>query len=165
MIRPARPADAAAICAIYNPFIETSTISFEEAAVTSEQMTARIAQVTATLPWLVMEHEGAVAGYAYASPWRVRRAYRSSVETTVYVAPEHAGKGIGKALYDALLADLRTRAVHAVIAGIAQPNAASVGLHERLGFRKVAHFSEVGFKLDRWVDVGYWELILPAAPA
>lgn len=165
MIRPARPADAAAICAIYNPFIETSIISFEEAAVTSEQMTARIAQVTATLPWLVMEHEGAVAGYAYASPWRVRRAYRSSVETTVYVAPEHAGKGIGKALYDALLADLRTRAVHAVIAGIAQPNAASVGLHERLGFRKVAHFSEVGFKLDRWVDVGYWELILPAAPA
>ena len=165
MIRPARPADAAAICAIYNPFIETSTISFEEAAVTDAQMTARIAQVTATLPWLVAEHDGAVAGYAYASPWRVRRAYRSSVETTVYVAPEHAGKGIGKALYDALLADLRTRAIHAVIAGIAQPNEASVGLHERIGFKKVAHFSEVGFKLGRWVDVGYWELILPVDPA
>ena len=149
MIRPASPLDAAAICAIYNPFVAASTVSFEEQAVTPEQMAERIAQVGATLPWLVMEVDGALAGYAYATPWRVRPAYRRSVETSVYLAPAHTGKGVATALYGALLEELRARGIHAVIAGIAQPNPASVALHERLGFRKVAHFSEVGFKLGR----------------
>lgn len=165
MIRPASPLDATAICAIYNPFVAASTISFEECAVSPEQMAERNLQVGATLPWLVMEIDGVLAGYAYATPWRVRPAYRRSVETSVYVAPARAGTGVATALYGALLADLRARGMHAVIAGIAQPNPASVALHERLGFRKVAHFSEVGFKLGRWVDVGYWELQLPVDPA
>lgn len=160
MIRQANSSDAQAICAIYNHYVETSTISFEEQAVPAEQMAERIAAVSASLPWFVFERDGQVAGYAYATPWRVRRAYRFSVESTVYVAPGQAGQGIGKALYQALIGELRVRGVHAVIGGIALPNADSVALHERFGFDKVALFREVGRKFGRWVDVGYWELLL-----
>ena len=160
-IRPATPADAARICAIYNHYVTTTTVSFEEDAVSEAEMAQRIADVGAAgLPWLVLEVDGTLAGYAYATKWRVRPAYRHSVESTVYVDREHAGRGIGRALYAALLDALRARGLHLVIGGIAQPNEASVGLHEALGFRKVAHFSEVGMKFGRWIDVGYWELKL-----
>ena len=101
-----------------------------------------------------------LAGYAYATKWRVRHAYRYSVETSVYVGAGHGRKGYGSALYGELLRRLRTSGCHLAIAGIAQPNEASVALHERMGFRKVAHFGEVGFKFGRWLDVGYWELRL-----
>jgi phosphinothricin acetyltransferase len=108
----------------------------------------------------VHEDAGRVTGYAYATKWRVRSAYRFSAETSVYVEQGQGGKGIGKALYGALLEELRRREVHMAIGGIAQPNPASVALHESLGFKKIAHFSEVGRKFERWVDVGYWELRL-----
>ena len=160
MIRAATPDDAAAIAAIYNHYIATTTISFEEQAVTAAEMAQRIRDVSATLPWLVREDGGRVAGYAYATKWRVRSAYRFSAETSVYVEQGRGGQGIGSALYTALLAELRARGVHMAIGGIAQPNPASVALHERLGFVKVAHFSEVVRKFDRWIDVGYWELKL-----
>jgi phosphinothricin acetyltransferase len=161
MLRAATPEDAGAIAAIYNHYIATTTISFEERAVTDEEMAQRIRDLSAVLPWLVREDDiGLVTGYAYATKWRVRSAYRFSAETSVYVAPGQGGQGIGSALYTALLAELRQRGVHMAIGGIAQPNPASVALHERLGFVKVAHFSEVGRKFDRWIDVGYWELKL-----
>ncbi len=160
MIRTATPDDAAAIAAIYNHYIATSTISFEEQAVTAAEMAQRIRDVSATLPWLVREDGGRIAGYAYATKWRVRSAYRFAAETSVYVEHGRGGQGIGSALYTALLAELRARGIHMAIGGIAQPNPASVALHERLGFVKVAHFSEVGRKFDRWIDVGYWELKL-----
>ncbi len=160
MIRAATPDDAAAIAAIYNHYIATTTISFEEQAVTAAEMAQRIRDVSTTLPWLVREDGGRIAGYAYATKWRVRSAYRFSAETSVYVEHGRGGQGIGSALYTALLAELRARGVHMAIGGIAQPNPASVALHERLGFVKVAHFSEVGRKFDRWIDVGYWELKL-----
>jgi len=160
-IRPATPADAAPICAIYNHYVTTTTISFEEDPVDGPGMARRIADVAAAgLPWLVLEVDGAVAGYAYATKWRVRPAYRYSVESSVYLDPACAGRGFGRLLYGALLDALRARDLHLVIGGIALPNAASTGLHEALGFRKVAHFSEVGKKFGRWVDVGYWELRL-----
>lgn len=160
-IRDASVEDAEAIASIYNHFVLTTSISFEEAAVPAVEMAGRIADVQAAgLPWLVAQIDGAVAGYAYATKWRVRHAYRFSVETTVYLSPAHAGKGLGTALYRALLARLRDGGYHSAIGGIAQPNAASVALHEKLGFEKVALFREVGFKFDRWVDVGYWELKL-----
>lgn len=160
-IRDASVEDAEAIASIYNHFVLTTSISFEEAAVPAAEMASRIADLQAAgLPWLVAEIDGAVAGYAYATKWRVRNAYRFSVETTVYLAPEHAGKGLGTALYQALLARLREGGYHSAIGGIAQPNGASVALHEKLGFEKVALFREVGFKFDRWIDVGYWELQL-----
>lgn len=157
-IRAATPQDAAAIAAIYNPYIAETTISFEEEPVSMEEMRARIAAVQdGGLPWLVLERDGEIAGYAYATKWRVRHAYRFSVETSVYLAASHAGKGAGTVLYTALLEHLRAAGCHLAIGGIAQPNAASVALHEKMGYRKVAHFGEVGFKFGRWIDVGYWE--------
>ncbi|CAN7643394.1 GNAT family N-acetyltransferase [Pseudoduganella sp. LjRoot289] len=160
MIRPATADDAGAIAAIYNHYIATTTISFEEQPVAAADMAGRIAGVTATLPWLVFEQDGAVLGYAYATPWRVRSAYRFSVESSVYVSHGHPRMGIGSRLYRALLDELRARGLHMVIGGIAQPNEASVALHEAMGFEKVAHFKQVGMKFGRWVDVAYWELCL-----
>ncbi len=159
-IRACLISDAARICDIYNHYVRETVITFEEEAVSEREMTERIRDVTARWPWLVAEENGLVTGYAYASAWKTRSAYRFAVESTVYVAAEHLGRGLGTQLYRALIAALRSRHVHYVTGGIALPNPASVALHERLGFRKNGHFSEVGFKLDRWVDVGYWELIL-----
>ena len=159
-IRPCLASDAARICAIYNHYVRETVITFEEQPVSEREMAERIRDVTARWTWLVAEDDGLVTGYAYASAWKSRSAYRFSVESTVYVAAEHCGRGIGMQLYRALIAALRSRHVHYITGGIALPNPASVALHERLGFRKIGHFSEVGFKLGRWVDVGYWELIL-----
>jgi L-amino acid N-acyltransferase YncA len=160
-IRTASPTDAAAICTIYNHYVTTTTITFEEDAVAEPDMAQRIADVSAAgLPWVVAEAGGKVVGYAYATKWRVRPAYRYSVESTVYVDPAWVGQGVGRALYDVLLDALRQRGLRVVIGGIALPNEGSVGLHEKLGFHKVAHFAEVGMKFGRWIDVGYWELNL-----
>lgn len=161
MIRNAIRNDAAAIVAIYNHFIVNTAITFEEQAITESDMAQRIADVQdGDLPWLVAEHDGAVVGYAYATKWRVRHAYRFSVESTVYLAPSSAGKGIGRLLYTALIKRLSEQGYHLVIGGIALPNPASVALHEALGFQKVAEFKDVGFKFGRWVDVGYWQMML-----
>ncbi|MEW6022352.1 MAG: arsinothricin resistance N-acetyltransferase ArsN1 family B [Pseudomonadota bacterium] len=161
IIRPARDADADVICAIYNHYVATTTISFEEAPVAPAEMAQRIAAVLeADLPWLVMLEGETLIGYAYATKWRVRAAYRYSVESSIYMARESAGQGAGRMLYEALLTELRAHDLHLVIGGIAQPNEASVRLHERLGFQKVAHFSEVGLKFGRWIDVAYWQLKL-----
>jgi L-amino acid N-acyltransferase YncA len=161
IIRPARSSDADRICAIYNHYVAITTISFEEEPVSGAEMSRRIADVaSANLPWLVMVEDDTLIGYAYATKWRVRPAYRYSVESSIYLDPAYAGQGAGRTLYEALLAELRGRDLHLVIGGIAQPNEASVRLHERLGFRKVAHFSEVGLKFGRWIDVGYWQLAL-----
>lgn len=160
-IRRASAQDAARIRAIYNHYVTTTTVSFEEAPVAEADMVQRIADVAgAGLPWLVLEVDDAVVGYAYATRWRVRPAYRSSVESTIYLDPAFTGRGHGRLLYGALLDELRRRELHLVIGGIAQPNAGSVGLHEALGFTKAAHFTEVGMKFGRWVDVGYWQLLL-----
>jgi L-amino acid N-acyltransferase YncA len=163
MIRNATSDDAAAICGIYDYYIRNTTITFEEETVPVEEMQNRIADVTAALPWLVAEKQGAVVGYAYAGKWHKRSAYRFSVESTVYVAQHARRQGIGRELYEALLGDLRSRSLHTVIAIVALPNPASVALHERMGFEKVGHLKAVGWKFGRWVDVGYWELVLNAA--
>lgn len=160
-IRNATGNDAELITSIYNHFVLTTSISFEETAVPAQEMAQRIADVQAEgLPWLVAEVDGIVAGYAYATKWRVRHAYRFSVESSVYLAPDRAGKGIGTTLYRALLDRLRDGGYHLSIGGIALPNAASIAMHEKLGFEKVAHFREVGCKFERWTDVGYWQLKL-----
>ena len=160
-IRDATPDDAPAIAAIYNPYVANTCITFETDAVSSEDMRTRIVEAgDAHLPWLVAIDDGALVGYAYASRWKGRCAYRHSAESTVYLDASSKGKGIGHALYTALLERLRQRGIHAVIGGIALPNEASIALHERLGFEKVAHFKQVGFKQDRWIDVGYWQRLL-----
>jgi L-amino acid N-acyltransferase YncA len=169
VIRAAGASDAAALARIYNHYIRETVITFEEVEIGPAEMGARVAKVDAlSLPWLVAEHGGAIVGYAYAAKWRERSAYRYSVESTVYLDPQHTGRGIGTRLYQDLLTSLRPTPMHIVIGGVALPNAASIALHEKLGFTKVAHFEKVGFKFGRWIDVAYWQLALrtPAdAPA
>ena len=160
-IRPAVETDAAAIAAIYAHYVRETTITFEEDVVTPGDMGARMAAVAAAgLPWLVVSRGPDVYGYAYATPWRPRTAYRFSAETTVYLAHDAVGRGLGTRVYTDLLARLTDLGLHVALGGIALPNAASVALHESCGFRKVAHLSEVGFKFGRWVDVGYWQRAL-----
>jgi len=158
LIRPATAEDAEAIARIYSHYVLNTTISFEEQAVSTDEMAGRIAEVLASsLSWLIAEQAGQAVGYAYAGKWKGRCAYRHSVETSVYIDPAFTGRGIGRQLYQELLAVLRAKSIHVVIGGIGLPNAASVALHERLGFIKVAHFREVGYKFGQWLDVGYWQ--------
>jgi phosphinothricin acetyltransferase len=165
LVRTATAADAAAVAEIYNHYVTETIVTFEEDPVEPGEMARRIAEVEAAgLPWLVVEDEGEILGYAYASAWRPRYGYRFSTEVTVYLAPGRAGRGVGSALYRPLLKALRTRGIHAAMGGIALPNQASVALHEKFGFKKVAHFEQAGIKFNRWIDVGYWQLILEDGP-
>jgi phosphinothricin acetyltransferase len=158
-VRAVVAGDASGIAEIYNHYVATTVVTFEEAPVSAAEMARRIGEAgSASLPWLVAERQGKVAGYAYASPWKARSAYRFSVEVTVYVDPGCPRQGIGRRLYEELLPGLRARGIHSAFGVIALPNEASVALHERFGFAKVAHLREVGFKFDRWIDVGYWQL-------
>jgi phosphinothricin acetyltransferase len=160
-LRTADIADAEQIAAIYNHYVIHSAISFEEAAVDPQEIGGRMHDAQAKgLPWIVAEERQAILGYAYATPWRTRSAYRRSVEVTVYVAPERTGNGIGALLYAALLTQLRQSGLHTAVAVIALPNPASVRLHERFRFEKVAHLQQIGYKMGQWVDVGYWQLLL-----
>lgn len=156
-IRAASAADAETIAEIYNYYVTNTVVTFEEEPVSPAEMARRIKEVTsASLPWLVAELQGRVLGYAYASKWKGRSAYRFSVESTVYLDRSHVGLGLGSRLYGELLPILADGGMHIVIGGVALPNPASVALHEKLGFVKAAHFPEVGFKLGQWLDVGYW---------
>jgi phosphinothricin acetyltransferase len=158
-LRPVRLSDAAAICGIYNDYIDT-VITFEEAPVGREDMEERIREcTTARYPWFVWEARGALRGYAYLHQWRERSAYRYSVEDSIYLQRGWERKGIGERLLRRLLEERGDAEIHAVIAGITIPNAGSIGLHEKLGFTKVAQFPEVGYKQGRWLDVGYWQFI------
>ena len=159
-IRVVSTADAVAICAIYNPYVLETVISFEQAPVTEAEMAKRIQEYTANYPWLVAEADGKVVAYAYASRWRTRAAYDYALESTVYVDKAYAGRGIAKPLYLELLRELKSRGIRAVVGCIALPNDASVALHEKCGFVKVAHFPGVGRKFERWVDVGFWQATL-----
>jgi phosphinothricin acetyltransferase len=157
-IRAATSADGEAID---NHYVTNTIVTFEEEPVAPAEMARRLEAVAAAaLPWLVAEQDGRVMGYAYASRWKGRRGYRFSAEVTVYLDPGQVGRGLGTALYERLFSILRKRGIHVVIGGIALPNEASVALHEKLGLEKVAHLKEVGFKLGRWVDVGYWQRTL-----
>ena len=161
LVRPVTAADAEAIARIYNYYVANTVITFEEEAVSVPDMAARIAETQSlSLPWLVAVVEGAIVGYAYARKWRPRSAYRYSVETTIYLEHGHEGRGIGRSLYAALLPLVRERGMHVAIGGVALPNDASIALHEKLGFERVATFRQVGFKHNRWVDVTYLQLIL-----
>lgn len=165
-IRPAATDDAGSLARIYNFFVRETIVTFEEDAVSDAEMAARLWQVEETsLPWLVAEESKEISGYAYATPWKGRRGYRFSAEVTVYVDQARGGRGIGSALYEHLLPALQAHGIHAAMGGIALPNAASIALHEKFGFEKVAHFREVGRKFDTWIDVGYWERIFQAERA
>jgi len=160
MLRTVHPDDATAIAEIYNHYVRETPVTFEEDRVAPEEMRQRILETTRTYPWLVCEEDGRLLGYSYARKWRERAAYRRSVEATIYLHPSAVGQGKGSILFDALLAELRNRQFHCVIGGVALPNPASIALLEKFGLRPVAHFKEVGYKFGRWIDVGYWQLVL-----
>jgi L-amino acid N-acyltransferase YncA len=170
IIRFAAAGDAAQMQAIYAPFVLGTPVSFELVPPDVEEMRARIVKTLATHPWVVMEREGAVAGYAYASRHRERAGYQWSTDVSCYTHPDFRRQGIGRALYLALIRLLRAQGFMNAYAGIALPNDASVGLHESVGFVPVGTYGGVGFKLGRWHDVGWWGLRLqdlpeqPAAP-
>ncbi len=160
-IRPVEYRDMEGLCRLYNPYVTDSVATFEEVEVSPEEMAHRVSVVTRHFPWLVYEDQGQVLGFAYGNYWKSRSAYRHSLETTIYLAGDWLGRGVGSRLYGALVEELRGLGqAHRLLACISLPNAASVALHEKLGYRKVGHFSESGRKFERWIDVGYWQLDL-----
>lgn len=144
-----------------------SASSFEERAPTAEEFVRRIERTARTHPWLVAEDGEAVIGFAYGCPHRERAAYRWAADVSVYVAPEHHRRGVGRALYGSLLPLLVRQGLHVACAGITLPNDASVALHESFGFTPVGVYRRIGFKRGKWWDVGWWELELrePETPA
>lgn len=161
VIRTAATADGPAVADIYNHYVRDTAVTFETDAVSGDAMAGRIAETLAAgHPFLVSETGAVIEAFAYASAWKGRCAYRFSREVTVYVRDGLGGRGLGSALYAVLIPQLRAQELHALMGGIALPNAGSVALHEKFGFEKVAHFREAGRKFDRWVDVGYWQLLL-----
>ena len=164
-IRFAEPCDATAIAAIYAPIVESTAISFELTPPDAAEMWRRVVEFAPTHPWLVCDHGGELAGYAYARQFRARAAYAWAAEVSVYVHADHRRRGVGRGLYTSLLACLRVQGFRTAQAGITLPNVGSVALHEALGFRPVGVFHQVGFKLGRWHDTGWWELALTRTDA
>ncbi len=159
-IRPVTAKDAASILEIYRPYVLDTPISFEVEPPTLKEIEQRILNITAKFPWIVMEEENSIIGYAYVSEFKNRKAYDWSVESTVYIKQGYHRKGIGKKLYQELLIKLYDLGVVNVIGGITLPNQSSVKLHESFGFKQVAQFKDAGFKSGHWWDVGYWQLQL-----
>ena len=163
-IRPATRSDAAAVAAIYAPYCEGSAVSFEQVAPTAEDMARRIDTVIARRPWVVLEDDGAVVGYAYAAPHNERWAYRWSVNTAIYIRGTHQRRGAGRALYGTLFDLLRHLGYYKAVAGITLPNPASVGLHEAMGFELVGVYRDIGHKLGAWRDVGWYQASIQPLP-
>ena len=158
MIRDANTNDAEVIAEIYNYYIENSVVTFEQEPIEAVEIIARMQKVwSAGYAWLVAEEKGQILGYAYSSRWQQRAAFQNSSEVTVYLSNSSHGQGWGTKLYSELFNRLRAGSTHMAIAGITLPNEESVALHEKFGMQKVAHFKQVGFKFDEWLDVGYWQ--------
>lgn len=169
-LRCATLEDGAAVARIYAPIVRDTFISFEEEPPLPAEMSARIKATSLTHPWLVAELDGGVVAYAYASPHRSRPAYRWSCDVSVYVDEDARRMGAARGLYDRLFETLKDLGYANAFAGIALPNASSVGFHERMGFEPIGVYPRVGFKRGSWRDVGWWSRPIqdlgerPAAP-
>lgn len=157
MIRLVEPRDAAQIAAIYRPFCEDNCISFETEAPDAEEIAERIVATTRQFPWLVDERDRRITGYAYASAHRSRAAYQWVAEVTVYIHEGFRGRGVGRALYLDLLERLRIQGYFQAYAGIVIPNPPSQAFHEALGFKLLARYPNVGYKLGAWRETGWWQ--------
>tara|TARA_Y100000996_G_C22375281_1_gene582785 strand:+ start:321 stop:800 length:480 start_codon:yes stop_codon:yes gene_type:complete len=157
MVREAKASDAKEIASIYNYYVLNSTITFEEIKVDDKIILERI-NTNLKYKWWVFEQDGIIFGYAYSKKWKSRSAYRYTVESSIYIIPEHQQKGIGTTLYIQLIEALKKEGFRSVLAGISLPNDKSISFHEKFGFKKVGQLESVGFKFKRWIDVGYWEL-------
>jgi phosphinothricin acetyltransferase len=159
-IRVARPSDAAEMLAIYQPFVENTSITFETITPTVDEFQERISHYLENYPWLVAEMNGVVAGYAYASRYRERTAYQWSVEVSVYINEEYKRSGLARSLYEELFRLLKKQGYYNAYAVINLPNDPSVAFHESMGFAWFATYEQVGYKLGRWKDVGWWRKVL-----
>lgn len=158
-IRKVKLEDAPQIAEIYNYYIKNTHHTFETEPLSIEEVEDRIKKVTAIYPYLVAEEDGEILGYTHAGRFKLRQAYEHSCEVMIYVKNDAKKRGVGTNLYLELFDLLEEENIHVMIAGIALPNDSSVKFHERLGFTKAAHFKEIGYKLGRWFDVGYWQLM------
>jgi phosphinothricin acetyltransferase len=164
-IRDATAEDAQSLLEIYLPFVRDTAVSFETEPPTVRDFESRIESAQSRWAWLVGEEEGRVIGYAYATAFRSRAAYRWSAETSAYVREGHRGRGVAKRLYVELLKVLGDKGYCNAYAGIALPNEASVALHRSLGFTPVGVFRRAGWKFGSWHDVSWWQLELREVPA
>jgi len=160
-IRRAVAADAGAICDIYNHYIENTIATFEEQSIVASDLATRMDNGH---PWLVAVNDGNVVGYAYTGTWRSRCAFRHTLESSVYLSHDFQGRGVGKMLYQALIQACSQTDCRVLVAAISLPNQASIALHQRLGFKEVGVFREVGFKFDQWIDVAFWEYLFTDQP-
>ncbi len=160
LIRNARPADAPTITDIYNHHVLHTVVTFDEEPITAASTVAKIKNVQERLPYLVAEVEGSVVGYAYGGEWKQRKSFLYTTETSIYLGNDFVGQGLGTRLYTELLRQLKDLGFHIAIGGVSLPNPASVRLHEKLGFTPIGTFKEVGWKFQKWIDVGYWQKTL-----
>lgn len=159
MIREVNAKDAEEMTDIYNYFIRETVITFEEEEISSNDMLSRIEKIARDgFPWFVaLDQKNKLIGYAYATKWRERFAYRYSVEVAVYLDPAAQGNGVGSEMFSVLLKSLKSIGIKRALGAITIPNEASIALHEKFGFKKVAHFDKVGLKFGQWLDVGFWQ--------
>ncbi len=160
MIRLAEQNDADKILAIYAPYINNTSFTFEADVPSVKDFADRIASYLDNWPWLVCEIDGKIAGYAYASRYRERIGYQWCVECSVYIHDDFQRMGIARALYMALFEILKRQGYRNVYAVINLPNDKSVELHERCGFKWFVTYENVGYKLGKWKNVGWWQLII-----
>ena len=158
MIRKVRIEDAQQLVDIYNYYVLNSVVTFDDIPFESIFFEDKIKTITSQFPFYVYEENDEILGYAYANKWRLKPAYKHTVESTVYLKYTATGKQIGTKLYSHLLSELKKQNYHAIIGGVSLPNDVSIKLHENLGFKKVAHYYEVGRKFNKWVDVAFWQL-------
>ena len=160
IIRPVTEADAAALAAIYAPYVRETSVTYEYEAPSAEEFCGRIRNTTKSYPYLAAEEEGEILGYAYASAFHPRAAFRWAAEATVYLKKEAHGRGIGRMLYEALEARLKKQNVQTVIALIADPNPESVAFHEKMGYRVAGRLTDCAYKLGQWRGMFYLEKFL-----
>ena len=159
LLRTATAADLPAIAEIYNDAVLTSVATFDVDPQPAELFAERVASTRSGDHVVVAESDGRVVGMAYAATYRPRPAYDGTRETSVYLAADARGRGLGRALYTELLRRVDADGIHVCVAVIAQPNAASEALHAAVGFERVGTLREVGRKFDRWVDTTWWQRV------
>ena len=154
--------DVSEITRIYAHYVTHTVVTFDTKVPSEKEMCERLQTIIRNCPAWVCVEEGKIAGYCYAHEWKTKKAYSATAETTIYLHPDYLRKGYGRILMEQLIKDCRERSYHTLVACITIPNEPSVKLHEKLGFKQVSHFHEVGRKFDKWLDAADYELILMA---
>ncbi len=160
MMRPVTVADAQQLVDIYNYYVIHSIVTLDLVPFSAQDFEEKISTISSQFPFIVYEENDEILGYAYANTFRTKPAYNKTVELTIYLKHSTLGKQIGKKMYSELIQQLKAENYHVLIGGLTLPNEVSVKLHEGFGFEKVAHFKEVGYKFDKWHDVGFWQLTI-----